>query len=841
MGGSAAAPMPYQQVTTTEEMPKWKKQLLGFTPDAPEYSPFKALSRQAAAQARIIEGMTTKPSFDAMYKAYGVPVGTDLRPYAYAMKTGTSLPVNIPAPESVQNPKAAAAGGLMSLRRYAPGGNVKTLNATQAAAVKKISKAIEDGTVTQAQIDRLNKIETNTGRNVSPYTDKGTAKVVNPKVLKAVNSANTAYQTKQAADQLTPTLAQALTVQTPFFAGEEAAKRDTQYGGITNPIYQQALDQLRAASVAPETIGQGAGIMSQAAGRLLGQAGYTPQQIAAQRADVTGYDPAMAQAYGYQAAGMNAPTAAAVADYQAAQANAAQAARARDITGPTAQAYTYKASQMQAPEDIKALDYTAALAQAAQMGPVNDVLGQTYQAADIARTAREQGVTTAAPKSWTEAGVASQYMDPYMQNVVNIQKRESMRDYAKQLNALSKQAGAAKAFGGSRLAIERSEAARNQAMLLGDIQEKGLQQAYQSGMGQFTGEQQLSSQVGMANTAQINALKQQYMQMGLTEAQANQAAQNAARQFGAQSAQQAAMANQQAALTVGQANLSAAQQTALANQNAINQQRQSYVNNALQAATTSYGGKLTAAQQNMIADNAAQQFNAQNQTQISQANAQMNLAAQQSNQQADLSTNQLNAQLQQQTALANQNAINQQRQAYVNNSLQAAMQAYGGQLTAAQQNQIAANAAGQFNASNQQQISLANQASQNAAGQFLAGAQNQAGLQYAANQLTAATQNQQAGLTGQGLNLQALNQAGQMGQGLGSLGISTWGQQQNLPQLWGAAGQTTQNIAQQAATGAQQTAQNWLGGMANAYQAPVNLLTGTPGATGTKNISQLPG
>lgn len=992
MGGSAAAPMPYQQVTTTEEMPKWKKQLLGFTPDAPEYSPFKALSRQAATQAKMIEGMTTRPTWSSIYAAMGVPQGQDLTPYIQAMRQGTSMPMApipqspeagtipafIPPSDTGKAPKKKAEGGLMSLRKYAPGGNVRTLNTSQAQAVTRYNNLVAQGKeIPPALVKRINTIEDRTGRNVSPFVDSGTAPVRNQAVqnamARAAGSGNaptegvagtapyqavaqafpdsravtTTYTKAQqaaadkaaaAADKASEPpvpLSQAMTVQTPFFAGEEAARADRQYAGITNPIYQQALDQLRAASNAPETIGQGAGIMSTAAGRLLDQAGsFTPQQVgditAAQMGPYERAGATRADVANYNAALMNAPKEAEVKDYQAAQMQAAEMQRARDVTAPTAQAYTYNASQMRAPGDITAGDYTAAQAAANQMAQPRDVTGQTYSAADIAKTqrevaqqigdigtisgqgynaarigptAREQGVTTTAPKSWTDAGIASQYMSPYMQNVVDIQKRESMRDYAKQLNQLKSQAVGAKAYGGSRLAIEQAEAARNQAQRLGDIEAQGLQQAYQQGMGQFSTEQGLGSQVGMANTAQINQLKSQYMQMGMTEAQANQAAinqarqftasqgqaaqtqnvsnqlaaqqanaqmvnqlksqymsmglseaqanqaaQNAASQFGAQSAQQAALANQQAGLTTGQANLSAAQQTAMANMQAINQQRQTAVNNALQAAMTSYGGKLTAAQQNMIADNAAQQFNAQNQTQISQANAQMNLAAQQSNQSADLTTNQANAQFQQQAAAANQAATNQQRQNYVNNALQAAMQSYGGQLTAAQQNQVAQNAAAQFNAQSQNvannafaaqslQAGLANQQAGLTTAQQNAQLAQQASL---ANQ-QASVQNQQAGLTAQGLNLQALNQAGQIGQGLGSLGVSTWNQQQNLPQLWGAAGQTVQGIAQQAATGAQQTAQNWLGGMANAYQAPVNLLTGTPGATGTKNISQLPG
>ena len=89
---------------------------------------------------------------------------------------------------------------------------------------------------------------------------------------------------------------------------------------------------------------------------------------------------------------------------------------------------------------------------------------------------------------------AGSYMSPYMQNVVDIQQREAQRqaDIAGQ----SQQAGAtqAGAFGGSRDAIMRAEAARNLALQKGDIQAQGLQNAYQSGLGQFNTEQQLREQ-----------------------------------------------------------------------------------------------------------------------------------------------------------------------------------------------------------------------------------------------------------------------------------------------------------------------------------------------------------
>lgn len=89
---------------------------------------------------------------------------------------------------------------------------------------------------------------------------------------------------------------------------------------------------------------------------------------------------------------------------------------------------------------------------------------------------------------------ASQYMDPYMQNVVDIQQREAQRqaDIAgTQRGAQAVQAGA---FGGSRQAIMDAEAARNLAMQKGDIQARGLQDAYSRGQNQFNTEQQLREQ-----------------------------------------------------------------------------------------------------------------------------------------------------------------------------------------------------------------------------------------------------------------------------------------------------------------------------------------------------------
>jgi len=275
--------------------------------------------------------------------------------------------------------------------------------------------------------------------------------------------------------------------------------------------------------------------------------------------------------YGKSSAGLEAAAGYKPTDVQAAQLDRGSV---RDIAAQKAEVERYKAEMMNAPSDISAQNYQAALADLNQM----------------------QG-----PKSWTDQGTSEQYMSPYMQNVVDIQKREANRDYAKQLQELNKQATAAGAYGGSRQAIERSEAARNQATRLGDIEAQGLEKAYQSGMGQFSAEQGLG-------------------------------------------------------LQAGQANLSAAQQTAQQNQAAINQQRSQYVQQALDAAKVNYGGQLTAAQQNQVAQNAAYQFNASAQNLANNNYVQQQLAAQQANQGMDFNVGQMNTTNQQAASLANQQA-----------------------------------------------------------------------------------------------------------------------------------------------------------------------------------------
>ena len=73
------------------------------------------------------------------------------------------------------------------------------------------------------------------------------------------------------------------------------------------------------------------------------------------------------------------------------------------------------------------------------------------------------------------------FMSPYMQNVVDVQKQEAIRDYGKTLPGMQAQATRLGAFGGSRQAIEQAEARRNLGTQLGQIQAQGTQRAFEQG------------------------------------------------------------------------------------------------------------------------------------------------------------------------------------------------------------------------------------------------------------------------------------------------------------------------------------------------------------------------
>lgn len=93
-------------------------------------------------------------------------------------------------------------------------------------------------------------------------------------------------------------------------------------------------------------------------------------------------------------------------------------------------------------------------------------------------------------QSWTDAGTMEKFMSPYQQGVTDIAKQEALRAAGIKNTELDAGAVNRGAFGGYRHGIVEAEQDRNTAQLLNDIQTKGLQSAYESGMKQFGNEAQ---------------------------------------------------------------------------------------------------------------------------------------------------------------------------------------------------------------------------------------------------------------------------------------------------------------------------------------------------------------
>jgi len=154
--------------------------------------------------------------------------------------------------------------------------------------------------------------------------------------------------------------------------------------------------------------------------------------------------------------------------------------------------------------------------------------GQTGTATNYANQAGLAGL--GATQKWIDPGVASSYMSPYMQNVVDIQNRELQRSGQIQQNMNQAKAVQAGAYGGSRHGLVDAEQQRNLMQQMNDNQNAGLQSAYTTGMGQFNQDRSGAlAGAGVANQAAgvLGTLGQNQLQnqMGIATLQ---------NQFGAQ-------------------------------------------------------------------------------------------------------------------------------------------------------------------------------------------------------------------------------------------------------------------------------------------------------------------
>ena len=108
------------------------------------------------------------------------------------------------------------------------------------------------------------------------------------------------------------------------------------------------------------------------------------------------------------------------------------------------------------------------------------------------------------------------YMSPYQQAVTDIEKREATKQYEGQVQPqLAAQAAATGGFGGSRQAILEGMAADTQQRLLGDIQAKGSQSAYQDAVSRFQADRQAQGQAGAQLATMVpNQFKAQLGELG---------------------------------------------------------------------------------------------------------------------------------------------------------------------------------------------------------------------------------------------------------------------------------------------------------------------------------------
>jgi len=126
-----------------------------------------------------------------------------------------------------------------------------------------------------------------------------------------------------------------------------------------------------------------------------------------------------------------------------------------------------------------------------------------------------------------DQNAAQQYMSPYMQQVVDMQKREAQRQSGIQGTQQQAQAAQAGAFGGGRDAIMRAERERNLGQQMGDIQATGSQAAFQQAQQQYNADQARAlqasgygAQYGLAAQQEAERSKQFGANLGLQGLQA---------------------------------------------------------------------------------------------------------------------------------------------------------------------------------------------------------------------------------------------------------------------------------------------------------------------------------
>ena len=120
-------------------------------------------------------------------------------------------------------------------------------------------------------------------------------------------------------------------------------------------------------------------------------------------------------------------------------------------------------------------------------------------------------LTAQASQQSTDPAAISSRMSPYQQAVIDIQKREALRDTENLQQQIGASAVGAGAYGGSRQALQETELARQTGQRLADIQATGSQQAYNAAMQQLAADRAASLAAGQ----QFSSLGSQQQSLGL--------------------------------------------------------------------------------------------------------------------------------------------------------------------------------------------------------------------------------------------------------------------------------------------------------------------------------------
>jgi hypothetical protein len=243
------------------------------------------------------------------------------------------------------------------------------------------------------------------------------------------------------------------------------------------------------------------------------------------------------------------------------------------------------------PGTIRPTGYQASTAQATGYNP-SAMTSQGYGASTIGASPTVQAQNVQAGQ--LAGSNLSAYTNPYEDQVVQQTLSDLKGAQEKELNQMGAQATAANAFGGSRQGIAEAETrkgyADKAAQAVSGLRQAGFTQAQQMAQADIGTAQQAALANQQANLAAGTTTAGFGQQSNLS----NQAALNAASQFGSSAANQAAATNMAAQNAAAQFGAGAANQMGLSNMGALNAASQYNAGNAMSAQQQNVANQMAA-------------------------------------------------------------------------------------------------------------------------------------------------------------------------------------------------------------------------------------------------------